>query len=125
MHINVDTQPLTANTYDARKKRLVETIDRLYHRDARGSLQKMMARIHPADMATILDALPPEHAVDIFHVLGDKELAAEVFNQMPTGLHTRVMTESSASQLASLLERLPRTTSPTSSVICRRSSAPN
>ena len=107
MHINVDTEPVTASTYDARKKRLVETIDRLYHRDARGSLQKMMARIHPADMAAILDALPPEHAVDIFHVLGDKELAAEVFNQMPTGLHTRVMTESSASQLASLLERLP------------------
>ena len=107
MHINVDTKPVTSNTYDSKKKRLVETIDRLYHRDARGPLQKMLARIHPADLAAILDELPPEHVVDIFHALGDKEMAAEVFNQMPADLRTRVMTESSASQLASLLERLP------------------
>jgi len=107
MHINVDTKPVTPNTYDSKKKRLIETIDRLYHRDARGSLQKMMARIHPADLAAILDELPPEHVVDIFHALADKEMAADVFGQMTPSLRTRVMTESSASQLAGLLERLP------------------
>ncbi len=107
MHINVDTRPVTPNTYDSKKKRLVETIDRLHHRNARGPLQKMLARIHPADLAAILDELPPEHVVDIFHALGDKEMAAEVFSQMTPSLRTRVMTESSASQLASLLERLP------------------
>ncbi len=58
----------------------------------------MLARIHPADLAAILDELPPEHVVDIFHALGDKEMAAEVFNQMPAGLRKRVMTESSASR---------------------------
>ncbi len=107
MHINVDTRPVTPNTYDSKKKRLVETIDRLHHRNARGPLQKMLARIHPADLAAILDELPPEHVVDIFHARGDKEMAAEVFSQMTPSLRTRVMTESSASQLASLLERLP------------------
>ena len=107
MHINVDTKPVTSNTYDSKKKRLVETIDRLYHRDARASLQKMMGRIHPADMAAILDELPPEHVVDIFHALGDKGMAAEVFSQMTPGLRTRVMTESTVNQLASLLEHLP------------------
>ena len=107
MHINVDTRPVTPNAYDSKKKRLVETIDRLHHRNARGPLQKMLARIHPADLAAILDELPPEHVVDIFHALGDKEMAAEVFSQMTPSLRTRVMTESSASQLASLLERLP------------------
>lgn len=125
MHINVDTKPVTPNTYDSKKKRLIETIDRLYHRDARGSLQKMMARIHPADLAAILDELPPEHVVDIFHALADKEMAADVFGQMTPSLRTRVMTESSASQLAGLLERLPRTTSPTSSAICPKINAPN
>ena len=58
MHINVDNKPITPNTYDSKKKRLIETIDRLYHRDARGPLQKMLARIHPADLAAILDELP-------------------------------------------------------------------
>ena len=107
MHIHVDTKPVTPNTYDTKKKRLIETIDRLYHRDARSSLQKMLGRLHPADLAAILDDLPPEHMVDIFHVLDDKALASEVFGQMNQGLRQRVMTESSPTQLASLLERLP------------------
>ncbi|HRF11743.1 MAG: magnesium transporter [Candidatus Accumulibacter phosphatis] len=106
MHINVETKPATLNTYDSRKKRLVETIDRLYHRDARGSLQKMIARIHPADMAAILDELPPEHVVDIFHTIGDKELGAEVFSQMGPHLRTQVMTESPVEKLAALLEHM-------------------
>jgi magnesium transporter len=95
MHIDVDTKPVTPNTYDTKKKRLIETIDRLYHRDARSSLQKMLGRLHPADLASILDDLPPEHMVDIFHVLDDKALASEVFGQMNQGLRQRVMTESS------------------------------
>jgi Mg/Co/Ni transporter MgtE len=49
----------------------------------------MLARIDPADLAAILDELPPEHVADIFHALGDKEMAAEVFNQMPADLRTR------------------------------------
>jgi hypothetical protein len=28
MHIDVDTKPVTPNTYDTKKKRLIETIDR-------------------------------------------------------------------------------------------------
>lgn len=44
MHINVDTKPVTPNTYDSKKKRLVETIDRLYHRGARGPQQKILSR---------------------------------------------------------------------------------
>ena len=54
MQINVESKPAAPAAYDARKKRLVQTIDRLYHRDARAPLQKMLARVHPADMAAIL-----------------------------------------------------------------------
>ena len=69
MQINVETKPVASAAYQTKKKRLVETIDRLYHRDARVPLQKMISRVHPADMASILDELPPAHVVDIFHAL--------------------------------------------------------
>jgi Mg/Co/Ni transporter MgtE len=39
----------------------------------------MISRVHPADMASILDELPPAHVVDIFHTIADTEMAAEVF----------------------------------------------
>ena len=41
MQINVETKPVASAAYNTRKKRLVETIDRLYHRNAKASLQKV------------------------------------------------------------------------------------
>lgn len=107
MQINVETKPAGSAAYDARKKRLVETIDRLYLRDARAPLQKMISRIHPADMAAILDELPPAHVVDIFHAIADTAMAADVFNQLPADLRTQLLTESSIEKLAGVLEHLP------------------
>jgi hypothetical protein len=73
MQINVETKPVASAAYNTRKKRLVETIDRLYHRGAKVPLQKVIARVHPADMASILDELPPAHVVDIFYAITDTE----------------------------------------------------
>ena len=80
MQINVETKPVASVAYNTRKKRLVETIERLYHRDAKASLQKVISRLHPADMASILDELPPAHVVDVFYAIADTEMAAEVFS---------------------------------------------
>jgi magnesium transporter len=107
MQINVETKPPASAAYDTRKKRLVETIDRLYLRDAKGSLQKMISRIHPADMAAILDDLPPAHVVDVFYAIADSAMASDVFNQLSPGLRTQVMTESPIEKLAGVLEHLP------------------
>jgi magnesium transporter len=107
MQINVEAKPPASAAYDTRKKRLVETIDRLYLRDAKGSLQKMISRIHPADMAAILDDLPPAHVVDVFYAIADSAMAADVFNQLSPDLRTQVMTESPIEKLAGVLEHLP------------------
>jgi magnesium transporter len=107
MQINVETKPMASATYDIRKQRLVETIDRLYLREARAPLQKMISRIHPADMAAILDDLPPAHVVDVFHAIADTAMAADVFNQLPPDLRSQLMTESSIEKLAGVLEHLP------------------
>jgi len=107
MQINVEAKPPASAAYDTRKKRLVETIDRLYLRDAKGSLQKMISRIHPADMAAILDDLPPAHVVDVFYSIADSAMASDVFNQLSPDLRTQVMTESPIEKLAGVLEHLP------------------
>ncbi|HPT50221.1 MAG TPA: magnesium transporter [Accumulibacter sp.] len=107
MQINVETKPVATSGYDARKKRLVETIDRLYHRDAKAPLQKMIARIHPADMAAIFDDLPIEHVTDIFYSIPDMTMASDVFGQLSPDLRTHIIGESSTDKLARVLECLP------------------
>ncbi|WP_291994280.1 magnesium transporter [Candidatus Accumulibacter sp. ACC003] len=107
MQISIESKPTAAAVYDTRKKRLVETIDRLYVRDARASLQKMLSKIHPADLASVLDDLPPSHVVDIFTAIADSESAAEVFSQLPRDLRRQVLTESKVEKLAGVLAHVP------------------
>lgn len=107
MQINVETKPVTNFGYDARKKRLVDTIDRLYHREAKAPLQKLISRLHPADMAAILDELPNEHVSDIFYTIADNRMAADVLGQMSEDLRHQVITESPLEKLARILEGLP------------------
>ena len=106
MQINVETKPVASAAYNNKKKRLIETIDRLYHRDAKASLQKVISRLHPADLASILDELPPEHVVDVFYAINETEMAAEVFTQLSVSLRTQVMTESPVEKLAGVLQHL-------------------
>ncbi|MCB1966595.1 MAG: magnesium transporter, partial [Candidatus Accumulibacter sp.] len=98
MQLSIENKPTAAAAYDTKKKRLVETIDRLYVRDARASLQKMLAKVHPADLASVLDDLPPAHVVDVFSAIADSESAAEVFSQLPRDLRRQVLTESKVDQ---------------------------
>ncbi|MCB1943662.1 MAG: magnesium transporter [Candidatus Accumulibacter sp.] len=107
MQINIESKPAASATYDRKKKRLVETIDRLYARNARASLQKMLSKIHPADLASVLDDLPPAHLVDIFYAIADTAMAADVFSQLPPDLREQVMRESSLERLAGVLEHVP------------------
>ena len=107
MQLSIENKPTAAAAYDTKKKRLVETIDRLYVRDARASLQKMLAKVHPADLASVLDDLPPAHVVDVFSAIADSESAAEVFSQLPRDLRRQVLTESKVDQLARVLEHVP------------------
>jgi magnesium transporter len=107
MQINVNNEPQTAAAYDIRKKRLVETINRLYRRNALSSLGKILARIHPADLAAILEDLPLSDVAGVFYAISDKELAADVFGQLSPSLCKQVMADSPLDKLAGVLKNLP------------------
>ncbi len=103
---NTNAQALSA-AYDIKKQRLVETINRLYLRNAKASLENMISRIHPADMAAVLEELPTAYVVNVFHTMTDKEMAADTFRQLPIDLGKQVVQESSPEQLTQVFKHLP------------------
>jgi magnesium transporter len=107
MQISLNSEPQTAAAYDVRKKRLVQTINRLYRRNATASLGKILARIHPADLASILEDLPLADVAGVFYAIVDKALAADVFNQLSPALCKQVIAESPLEKLTEVLKHLP------------------
>jgi magnesium transporter len=107
MQISLKTEPQTAAAYDVRKKRLVQTINRLYRRNATASLGKILARVHPADLASILEDLPLADVAGVFYAIVDKALAADVFNQLSPALCKQVIAESPLEKLTEVLKHLP------------------
>ncbi|HHH39243.1 MAG TPA: magnesium transporter, partial [Sedimenticola sp.] len=88
-------------------KKLADTIDRLHRRGAMRPLQKVLAKAHPADLASILGELPEDHVVPIFEAIPEKSLAAEVLTELSPRLRDDVIKESAPEQLGPILDELP------------------
>ena len=107
MQINLKTEPQATAAYLSKKKRLVGTINRLYRRNAKASLGNILSRIHPADLAEILEDLPLTDAAGVFYAIDDNAMAADVFNQLSPALCKQVLAESPVEKLAGVLKHLP------------------
>lgn len=107
MQINLKTEPQAAAAYLSKKKRLVGTINRLYRRNAKASLGNILSRIHPADLAEILEDLPLADAAGVFYAIVDNAMAADVFSQLSPALCKQVLAESPVEKLAGVLKHLP------------------
>ncbi len=107
MQIDVKNEPQAAAAYLSKKKRLVGTINRLYRRNAKASLGNILSRIHPADLAEILEDLPLADATGIFNAIVDHAMAADVFSQLSPALCKQVLAETSLEKLAGVLKHLP------------------
>lgn len=88
-------------------KKLTDTIDRLYRRDARLHLQKVMSRAHPADLAGVLGDLPEQHAVPIFLLIPDLEVAGQVFTEVHNRIRDLILDETPFEQLIRIFDTLP------------------
>jgi magnesium transporter len=107
MQIDVKNEPQAAAAYLSKKKRLVGTINRLYRRNAKASLGNILSRIHPADLAEILEDLPLADASGIFNAIVDHAMAADVFSQLSPALCKQVLAETPLEKLAGVLKHLP------------------
>ena len=54
---------------------LLDTIRRLYRRQARSALSKVLVKIHPAELAWIFRHLTAKERREIFEILKDPELS--------------------------------------------------
>jgi magnesium transporter len=88
-------------------QKLTDTIDRLYRRNARVPLQKVMSRVHPADLAGVLGDLPEQHVVPVFRLIPDRAVAAEVFNEVHNRIRELILSETPFEQLILIFDELP------------------
>lgn len=88
-------------------QKITETVDRLYRRGATRTLQRIFAKLHPADLCAALSVLPEEHLVPVFETISDAKLAAEVLAELDYHAREMIVEELGADRLAPILEQLP------------------
>ncbi len=108
MMITNDISTGAESTLQGKSSRMmVETITRLLRRKAMPVIQKILAKTHPADIASLLDSLPEEYVFAIFTEIADKHVAATVLGQVDRSTLEVILKEESLDELAVLLRELP------------------
>lgn len=85
---------------------LNEQIQALVEQGEMEELRQLLADIHPADIADILDALPPDVAVKAFGLL-PMEVASEVLDETGSLVRQELVKKVDDEKLADLLDELP------------------
>lgn len=88
-------------------RKLQDAIERLLHRDAKKPLEKIISKTHPADLATVLGAIPEEYVLTLFDTIANKRMAANVLTTLDPAVRNQVLREYEVPKLATVLEQLP------------------
>lgn len=98
---------------------LLDTIRRLYRRQARSALSKVLVKIHPAELAWIFRHLTAKERREIFEILKDPEFIGEFLSELDDSIRldlismlsprriTEVVTTMSTDDQADVLDALP------------------
>jgi len=100
------TAPQLADT-GAKLRKLTDTVERLHGRGANRALEKIIAKVYPADLASVLAAVPEDHVAPIFHTIPDVDIAAEVLTQINDRVQHLILEDTPDSQLIPVLDKLP------------------
>jgi len=109
MFIDTSTNSAThrAENTGAKLRKLADTVERLYARDAKRSLEKIFTKVYSADIASVLAVIPEEHVASIFHTIPETTLAADVLTQVNDRVQRLILAETPDSRLITVLEELP------------------
>ncbi|MCM8595832.1 magnesium transporter [Accumulibacter sp.] len=102
----IDTEnkaPRPEDEDDSKAKLLIETIGRLYDYSAHRSLKRMLAKISPQDLASILEALTRNRVAGVFCDIQEKEVAAEVLKLVSPELREFLLTDLPPTVLSELV----------------------
>ncbi|MBK8901602.1 MAG: magnesium transporter [Anaerolineaceae bacterium] len=84
----------------------IEEIEQMVAEGRLEQLQSQLARIHPADIAALLEELEPETAVTVFELL-PIEIASEVLDETGSQIRQELVEKVDDERLADLLDELP------------------
>ena len=83
-----------------------EKVERLLAQNELDDLRRLLADIHPADIADLLEELDYEEAIATFHLLSD-EVASEVLDETGSLVRQELVEKVDDERLADLLDELP------------------
>lgn len=86
---------------------LLEAVRRLYRRQAYSGLQKILPKIYPSDLASILDALPEDDALNVFLLIPLPGIAASTLTQLSPDLQGHILKAADYDKIIPILEQLP------------------
>jgi len=84
----------------------IDKIEKLIDKGKTGKIQRLLAAVHPADIADILDQLPSDKAVVVFDLL-PVEIASEVLDETGSLVRQEVLEKVDDEKLADMLDELP------------------
>ncbi|HUU50295.1 MAG TPA: magnesium transporter, partial [Nitrospinota bacterium] len=87
-------------------KMLLETLARLLRRDAKGNIRNIIIKLHPADIASILNHFEKEERNYIFDLIQDKKLAAEVLCEIDRGVIEELIGEMEPKNVADIFQEM-------------------
>ena len=85
----------------------LDTIRRLYRRNSRVTLYKLVQKIHPADMAWVFRYLNPAERRDIFHYIQRMEGLNAFLQEIDHALVPEIFAELSSQKIAATVSVLP------------------
>jgi len=85
---------------------LLEAVRRLYRKQAFGGLQKILPKIHPSDLAQILDAFEEDDALRLFMLISPPDTAARTLTELDPALQAQILKEADYDRMLPILEQL-------------------
>jgi magnesium transporter len=94
---------------ERRQEVLAETLARYLERGAQANVSKLLGRVRPEDVATLLDRMPVEEGLRVFEILLQDypDAAGEVLTEMEPARRLALLEQLTPEQIAGLLERIP------------------
>jgi magnesium transporter len=86
---------------------LFEAVRRLYRKQAFSSLQKILPKIYPSDLAQILDAFEEDDALKLFMLIAAPETAARTLTELAPDLQAYILEQGDYDRMLKILEQLP------------------
>ncbi len=95
------------NTTEKRIYGLMETVRRLLRRDASGNLNRLLAKVHPADVAALMRLLSFDERHRVFSAIDDPRAAAKVVAELPQSDAVELLKVIEPTVVKKLLKELP------------------